>query len=281
MNLTSLALKESIESYFKEDDLDRNLFYINSLPKDEVQCQLKIKDDMVLAGLPWFVETFKIIGANFQNEEEILSNEGKAFKKKDKFQIEFSLPFNIALTGERIALNLLQKASSIATFTNQHVKKAKAFHVKILDTRKTTPGHRALEKYAVRVGGGFNHRLGQTDVWMIKDNHKNFFGGIKKAVEFFKSQQSFYAPIEVEIHDLKELKVAQELGIKHLMLDNFSPEQIKEAIGLKKEGVTFEASGGIHLANLDHYLISGLDAISIGRLTYGAPPVDISLKYNK
>lgn len=279
--LMNKALWKDLEYYFSEDDLSRNLHYTNSLPMDMVQCQLKIKDNMTLAGLPWFFETFKFLGADNLNWESFSKYEGKSFSKDEKFEIRFELPFALALTGERIALNLLQKASSIATYTSKYVEIAKESSVKILDTRKTTPGHRAIEKYAVRAGGAYNHRLGQTDVWMVKDNHKSFFGGVKEAVDFFKSQQGFYTPIEVEIHDLNELKSAFDLGIKHLMLDNFSPEQIKEAVAVKPDGVTYEASGGIRLETIENYLIEGLDAISIGALTYAAPAVDLSLKYNR
>jgi nicotinate-nucleotide pyrophosphorylase (carboxylating) len=131
----------------------------------------------------------------------------------------------------------------------------------------------------VRVGGGYNHRLGQTDLWMIKDNHKSCLGGLKGAFEFFQSQGTFYNNIIAEIHDLYELNEAISLEIKHVMLDNFSPDQIREAVKLKAAGMTYEVSGGICLETLKNYLIPGVDALSVGSLTYSAPRVDISLKY--
>jgi nicotinate-nucleotide pyrophosphorylase (carboxylating) len=268
-----------IAHFFEEDDLSRNIFYQEALPVDQVKCQLKIKSDLILSGLPWFEATFQYLDSSFKLDKDILSCEGKL--KKEGEILSFNLPFNIALNGERIALNLLSHGSSIATYTSLFVEKAKDSGIKILDTRKTTPGLRSLEKYSVRQGGGFNHRLGQTDLWMVKDNHKKFFGSLEQAVDFFKSIGSFYNDIEVEIHDLVELETALELGISHLMLDNFSPEDIEKAVLMKKDKVTFEVSGGITLESIDNYLISGVDAISIGRITYGAPPVDISLKYER
>jgi len=273
------ALLKTIQNFFEEDDLSRNLFYQNSLPTDEVLCSLKIKSPLILSGLPWFEASFQYLDESFKLPDGILNEEGKRKELGDILQ--FKLPFNIALNGERIALNLLSHGSAIATYTNEFVKKAESKNIKILDTRKTTPGLRSLEKYSVRLGGGVNHRLGQTDLWMVKDNHKTFFGGLEDAVSFFDSVGSFYNETEVEIHDIDELKKALNLGIRHLMLDNFQPDQIKEAVKIKKEGVTYEVSGGINLETIENYLIEGVDAISIGRITYGAPPVDISLKYER
>lgn len=275
--LNAVFIQELVTSYFKEDDFHTNFMYVSKLPADEVACSLKFKQDMVVAGLPFFVETFKYLCD--APLKELLCLEGREVKKGE--ELNFKLPFNVALTGERIALNLLQRASAIATFTKKFVDIAQTKNIKILDTRKTTPGHRALEKYAVNVGGGHNHRFGQMDVWMIKDNHKNFFGGLKEALAYFESMKTFYHPIVVEIHDLEELKLAIELGVRHLMLDNFSPEQISEAVKLKTKAQTYEVSGGISLDNLKNYLIEGVDAISSGSLTYNAPHVDISLKYNR
>ncbi|MGK0367717.1 MAG: nicotinate-nucleotide pyrophosphorylase (carboxylating) [Thermoproteota archaeon] len=271
-------LKDLFDYSFKEDDLNRNIYYINSLPKDAVACALKIKSDCVLSGLPFFFECFSYLGYPVESCEEIISKyEGKALESG--CEINFSLPFNIVLTGERIGLNLLQHASSIATHTNQFVKMAGSKGIKILDTRKTTPGLRNIEKYAVRTGGGFNHRYGQSDTWMVKDNHKSFFGGLDQAIKFFKEIGSFYNSMVVEIHSLIELKEAMELGVKHVMLDNFAPDDIREAVKIKNSEMTYEVSGGIRLDTLESFLIEGVDAISVGSITYAAPHVDISLKY--
>ncbi len=280
MDLTQISLKEDIAHYFKEDDLSRNLFYLEKLPEDEVDCNLFIKSDLVLAGLPWFQGTFEYLGEKGFASDALSQFEGKHLKKGSVIPLG-RLPFSKALTGERIALNLLQRASNIATFTSHFVEKAKNYNVKILDTRKTTPGLRSLEKYSVRIGGGFNHRLGQTDMWMIKDNHKTFFGGVSEAIAFFKEVGAFYTPIELEVHDEEEFHLALQEGVEHVMLDNFSPDQVRKVIQKKTPGMTIEISGGVTLDKLDSYLIPGVDAISVGALTYGAPAVDISFKYQR
>lgn len=271
--------KKQLEIFFEEDDLHKNAAYIHSLPKDKVLCKIKIKDNMILSGLPFFFEVFNYLSDEKIDYSEFLKFEGKEYLKSDLSEIHFELPFNIALTGERIALNLLQRSSSISTYTNQFVKKASG--VKVLDTRKTTPGLRFLEKYAVRQGGGFNHRFGQMDAWMIKDNHKKIFGGVDKAIEYFQNLNTFYQPIIVEIHDLDELKVCFDLGMTHFLLDNFSPSDIKKAVEVKKPGVTYEVSGGITIDSIESYCISGVDAISSGSITYNAPHVDLSLKFER
>lgn len=271
--------KKNFELYFEEDELSKNFSYLNSLPSDSVLCKIHLKDDLVLAGLPFFFESFNYLKPGVVEYDSLLLNEGKSFQKTAKEVIEFNLPFNIALSGERIALNLLQKTSSIATHVSKFNKLAG--DIKILDTRKTTPGLRFLEKYGVNIGGGNNHRFAQTDSWMVKDNHKNFFGGVAEAIKFFKDQNSFYTPIIVEIHDIAELEQVAGLGVKHFMLDNFTPSEIKSAVKLKTSEMTFEVSGGVTLANLSDYLVDGVDAISSGSLTYAAPPVDISLKFSR
>lgn len=276
--LFSQAIRADLERFLAEDDLSRNLFYTQALPEKNAKCSLYFKSDLVIAGLPWFFETFAVLGATVPSEL-IKEFEGQKVKAKDKVQIDFELPFAMALTGERVALNLLQQASSIATCTARFVEKAQTKGIAILDTRKTTPGLRSFEKYAVRVGGGCNHRLAQTDTWMVKDNHKTFFGGLREAIHFFKSMQTFYNAMVVEIHSLNELREAITLGVQHVMLDNFSPEQIKEAVKIKPNGMTYEVSGGVRLETLEQFLISGVDAISVGAITYDAPHVDISLKY--
>ncbi|MFP5386851.1 MAG: carboxylating nicotinate-nucleotide diphosphorylase [Bacteriovoracia bacterium] len=279
MDMSIRSLLPQIESWLLEDDLNRNFHYTRSLPKHPVSLELKIKSPLILAGTDYLAATFVQLGSesdfSFLNEFE--------GKNLDETTIVFpeALPFNIAVTGERLALNLVQHASSIATWTRKHVELASAKNIKILDTRKTTPGLRSLEKYAVRVGGGYNHRLGQTDSWMIKDNHKASLGGLKAAWDFFQEQGAFYNNIIVEIHSIEELKEAQKIGCVHVMLDNFSVDQVHEAVKLKKAGMTYEVSGGLNLQTLQNYLIEGVDSLSLGSLTYSAPRVDLSLKFKK
>ncbi len=270
------GLLPDVEKWLLEDDLNRNFHYLRSLPTHPVELTLKLKSPMIVAGTDYFGAVFSFLGSDVS---EVLELERKEFSGTEAYTFKTKIPFNVAVTGERLALNLLQHGSSIATWTKQFVNLAG--ETKILDTRKTTPGLRSLEKYSVRVGGGFNHRLGQTDLWMIKDNHKSCLGGLKGAFNFFQSQGTFYNNIIAEIHDLSELKDAIALGIKHVMLDNFSGDQIREAVKLKNSGMTFEVSGGIRLDTVKNYLIPGIDALSVGSLTYGAPRVDISLKYRQ
>lgn len=273
------SLLPSINQWLEEDDLTRNHHYTKTLPEVPVQLSLKVKSDLVLAGADYFVAVFAALGVDPKSLQFISEAEGKTFRPGDVLTAPAPVPFAIAVTAERLALNLLQHASSIATWTHEHVKLAEGSGIKILDTRKTTPGLRSLEKYAVRVGGGFNHRFGQADVWMIKDNHKSCLGGLKGAWEFFRSQGTFYNDIIAEIHDLQELKVAIDLGIPHVMLDNFSKEDIKRAVAMKTGTMTIEVSGGIKLATVNDYLIPGVDVLSIGGVIHSAPRVDLSLKY--
>ena len=278
MGLFESGLEADLARFFEEDDFQGNAYYLRELPGTPVDCELKIKTDLLLCGLPYFVAAFNFLGANL-NYESFKKYEGNTIAKGEI--IHFSLPFSIALTGERIALNLLQRASAVASHTNQFVNLAKPYNIRILDTRKTTPGLRSLEKYAVRVGGGFNHRFSQSDVWMIKDNHKSYFGGLEAAWNFFQKVQTQYQGIVVEIHSLDELKLAIKLGAKHMMLDNFSIDDIKKAIELKMKGMTIEVSGGVNLNNCQQYFINGVDAVSIGALTHSAPHVDLSMKIKR
>lgn len=275
MDMSIKSLLPQIQNWLEEDDLTRNFHYTRTLPKHPVKMQLKVKSPLVLAGTDYLAATFIQLGSSM--DFSFLSEwEGK---KLNETVIEFpeTMPFNLAVTGERLALNLVQHASSIATWTHKHVEIAK--NIKILDTRKTTPGLRSLEKYAVRVGGGFNHRLGQADTWMIKDNHKTSLGGLAGAWKFFQDQGAFYNNVVVEIHSIQELKEAISMGIKNIMLDNFSPDQVHEAVKLKAPGMTFEVSGGLNLSTIPKYLIDGVDALSLGSVTYSAPRVDLSLKF--
>lgn len=278
-DFTLSSLYPQIKTWLEEDDLARNFHYIRSLPKTDVKLYLKIKSSLVLAGADYFAATFSQLGAHEETFEFLRNWEGREFKAGEVIEVPTPMSFSTAITGERLALNLLQHASSIATWTKKHVELASKKNIKLLDTRKTTPGLRSLEKYAVRVGGGFNHRLGQTDSWMIKDNHKACLGGLEGAFKFFQEQGAFYNTIITEIHDLSELATAQRLGLRHLLLDNFSPEQIISAVALKTPGMTYEVSGGVRLENLTSYLIEGVDAISLGSLIYSAPRVDLSLKF--
>ena len=271
-----------MENFLREDGVSPDGIVHCSFPEKPVSCRLNIKSSLRLAGTPWFAATFNAIGKAVLSPDFFERWEGGDMEPGDG--IEFSLPFRQAILGERVALNLLRRASSVATITRKFVRLAAPKGIAILDTRKTTPGLRTLEKYAIRQGGAQNHRFHQGDMWMIKDNHKSFFGGIEGAVKFFQKLGSFYTPILMEIHDLDELDQALKIAkknrnLRHLMLDNFSPEQVAQALSLKTSDVTYEISGGISLENMAGYLQKGVDGISIGDLTAFPSAVDMSLKF--
>jgi len=189
-------------------------------------------------------------------------------------------PVRGILTAERTALNLFGRLSGIATFTNKFVEKIQGTNVKILDTRKTTPGLRFLEKYAVTVGGGHNHRFGLWDMVLIKENHIKAAGNIEtavsKCIEYIKTN-NLNLKIEVETTNLAEVKTALALPIDRIMLDNMSVEMIKEAVAIIKGAKEIEISGGVNLQNVRSYALPGVDFISIGGLTHSVPALDISL----
>lgn len=184
---------------------------------------------------------------------------------------------HVILTGERLALNLLQHMSGIATLTSSYARLAEGTKAHVVDTRKTLPGLRMLEKYAIRVGGGRNHRMGLYDAVMIKDNHIKVAGGIKEAVRMTRNEISHTVKIEVETETLDQVKEALEAGADIIMLDNMSIEMIKEAVALIGGRAIVEASGGVTKERLPAIAKAGVDIISIGALTNSAPILDISL----
>lgn len=182
------------------------------------------------------------------------------------------------LQGERVVLNLIQRMSGIATFTHEIVTRTKGTKAKVCDTRKTTPGLRMLEKYAVQTGGGVNHRRGLYDAIMLKDNHIAFAGGIKQAVAKAKAFVGHTVKVEVEIETKAQLEEAIEAQADIIMFDNRTPEEIKDWFTLVPPHITTEASGGIHLGNIREYAESGVDYISLGALTHSVKALDISAK---
>ena len=182
------------------------------------------------------------------------------------------------LAAERTALNFLQHMSGIATQTAQFVEKVRAYPVKILDTRKTTPGLRILEKYAVTVGGGFNHRFGLYDAVLIKENHISAVGGVKKAISLARNSSGEKIKVEVETENVEQVKEALEAGADIIMLDNMSLESIKEAVEVVNKRVVLEASGGVRLHNVEEIAKTGVDLISTSTLTQSALSLDVSLE---
>lgn len=273
-------LSSQLADFLVEDGLDQSQFLLLNHPKNFVNTQIKWKSNLIVAGMPLVCSYLKqYCKIESEDLQKFMNLEGKWMSAGSISNIE--LPFASFIFLERTMLNLLHRLSSIATTTQEFVKRAKPIGIEILDTRKTTPGIRSFERYAVCVGGGKNHRNNFTDSVMIKDNQKSFFGGLKNAWDYYQKNKSFYQPIIVEIHNLNEFVVAKNLGVKHVMLDNFSPVQIKEVVKLKNKDMTIELSGGINLENLEQYLITGVDAISLSTITFWPSKVDVSWKVIK
>lgn len=271
------GLNEQLMSYIKEDGLER-LLYVNSKHSNSiVETYINWKSNVVVSGMPLIVQLLEIYFKSDSNDHrKLLELEGKKVVSGEKTRI--ALPFNLFLTLERTVLNLLHRLCSVSTTTSLFAEKARAKKIAILDTRKTTPGLRSLERYAVSVGGGRSHRQDFADCLMIKDNQKAFFGNLKSAWEFYQNNKGFYQPVIVEIHNMNEYQEAISLGVKNVMLDNFSPDLIRQAVNLKPKNMTIELSGGINLQNIEQYLIEGVDAISLGCITFWPERVDISWK---
>ncbi len=218
---------------------------------------------------------FKRLDSNILFQEKI--KEGEKVPPQ-KVLAEITGSASVLLKGERVALNFLQRLSGIATITSRYCQEVKDFPVQILDTRKTTPGIRILEKYAVRVGGGHNHRFGLYDAVLIKDNHLAVAGGIKAAVVAVRAQISPTLKIEVEVENLSQLQEALEMKVDIIMLDNMNLEMMKEAVKIAKGKVLIEASGGITLEKLKEVAQTGVDFISIGALTHSVKALDMSME---
>ena len=235
------------------------------------------KGNFVLAGLPFSREVFQILDPSISFK--MFYNEGVNVIKGDVVA-EVHGKTRAILSGERVSLNILQRLSGIATLTSMYVDRIKGLKTKIVDTRKTTPCQRFMEKYAVRMGGGGNHRFGLFDGILIKDNHIEAVGSIKEAVKLAKSSYRL-AKIEVEVENLYDLKEAIKAGADIVMLDNMSVSDIKEAVKISNGRVLLEASGGVKLENVRDIAEAGVDLISVGALTHSAVAVDISLKIVK
>ena len=228
----------------------------------------------VLAGLPVAAEVFRRVDRGIRFEE--LAQDGEPVASGDVVA-RLSGPLRGILTGERVALNFLGRLSGIATLTAEFVTAVAPYRAVILDTRKTTPGWRLLEKYAVRCGGGRNHRLGLYDMVLIKDNHIAACGSLSEAVRRVRAA-GVKVPIEVEVKDLDELAEALSLGVDRILLDNMDLEELREAVRLAGGKVPLEASGGVTLENVAEVAACGVEFISVGAITHSAPALDLSLE---
>lgn len=228
----------------------------------------------IIAGLPLAARVFELLDPDASFLAHV--PEG-AMVSRGRRLAEVRGDARALLKGERVALNLLQRLSGIATLTRRYVTRVEGTKAKLRDTRKTAPGLRLLERYAVRMGGGANHRMGLYDAVLIKENHSDLVGGVGEAVRRARRVYGHSQPIQVEVRDEAELRAALEAGADALLLDNLPPEQVKLAVEVVSGRAWVEASGGIRIENVRAYAETGVDYISIGALTHSAPAADISL----
>ncbi len=267
-DLILLALKEDITS----EDITTN----SVMPRFQLgEVELICKQDGIVAGLFVFKRVFELLDSDVQ--VEFLVSDGEKVKNGQKIG-SVKGDIRVLLSGERTALNYLQRMSGIATYTNRVVELLKGSKTKLLDTRKTTPNMRIFEKYAVKVGGGCNHRYNLSDGILLKDNHIGAAGSVKKAVEMAKEYAPFVRKIEVEVENLDMLKEALEAGADIIMLDNMSVEDMKTAAQLCRGKAETECSGNVTEENIAKLTDIGVDYISSGALTHSAPILDLSLK---
>ena len=275
-------LNELIKNALQEDVGDGDHSTLSCIPPEaKGKAVLKIKQDGTLAGVAVAEKIFHFVEPSAQIN--IFKNDGDEMKAgENAFEVQASV--HTILTCERLVLNCMQRMSGIATLTKTYTDKLKGFKTKLLDTRKTTPNFRLLEKEAVRIGGGTNHRFGLYDMIMLKDNHIDYCGGIEKAIEKSYHYIQTKKPglkIEIETRNLDDVKKVNETGkgkVFRIMLDNFTPAQITEALKIINGHFETEASGGINLDNIQSYAATGVDYISAGGIIHQAKSVDLSLK---
>lgn len=280
MKTKDQLIDELLDLAFAEDLGDGDHTTLSTIPADAIgKSQLIIKEDGVLAGVDIARKVLAKVDPDIKMTVSI--NDGEKVKKGDiAFVAEGSV--RSLLIAERTMLNIMQRMSGVATMTRIYQDELEGLHTRVLDTRKTTPGMRMLEKDAVRIGGGTNHRIGLFDMILIKDNHIDFAGGIEKAIsraqEYCKSNNKDLK-IEVEVRSLEDIrKVLAHGGVDRIMFDNFTPELTREAVKLVNGRFETESSGGITLQNLRQYGEAGVDFISVGALTHSVKGLDMSFK---
>jgi len=260
-----------------EEDLGGGDLTTDAIMHPEIRgkAALEARQPMVLAGLPVFRRVFQILCLEIEFENFFEDSHLVSPGEKICF---LSGPLSAILKAERTALNFIQRMSGIATLTKSYVDKVGTLKVKVLDTRKTAPGLRLLDKYAVRMGGGFNHRLGLYDGILIKDNHIMAAGSIAKAIDLARENAPHTLKVEVEVEDLSGVEEAIQTGADTILLDNMSPDEMRKAVQLSDGRVTIEASGNVNLDNIREIAQTGVDLISVGALTHSASAVDLSLE---
>ena len=273
-------LTHLIEHALQEDIGDGDHTTLSCIPVDaKGKAVLKVKQEGILAGVDVAIAIFRYREPGCLIKVHI---EDGTFVNTGEIAFEVEASIHTILQCERVVLNTMQRMSGIATLTHQYVEIVKAYPVKLLDTRKTTPGFRLLEKEAVRIGGGFNHRFALYDQILIKDNHIDFCGGINQALDSAYRYVQNSKPglkIEIETRNLSEVgQVLKNGKADRIMLDNFTPEKLKQAVDLIQKKCETEASGGINLGNIVDYAATGVDFISVGALIHQATGMDLSLK---
>ena len=266
--LIRMALEEDITS----EDITTNSVMRE---KQRGEVQLLCKETGIIAGIWVFERVFTLLDEN--TETEFYVKDGDKVEKGQLLGIVRG-DIRVLLSGERTALNYLQRMSGIATYTRQIADLLKGSKTKLLDTRKTTPNMRIFEKYAVKTGGGYNHRYNLSDGILLKDNHIGAAGSVKKAVEMAREYAPFVRKIEVETENLDMVKEALEAGADIIMLDNMTPEMMKEAVALIDGRAQTECSGNVTKENIENLVSIGVDYISSGALTHSVPILDLSLK---
>jgi nicotinate-nucleotide pyrophosphorylase (carboxylating) len=275
-----MDLKSFIRASLQEDIGQGDHTSLSSIPAGATgQAELLVKDEGVIAGISLAKDIFFELDPTL--EFTPLLSDGTTVKYGDKAFIISGSDRSI-LTGERLVLNCMQRMSGIATTTRKYVDKLQGLHTKVLDTRKTTPLMRELEKWAVRIGGGHNHRMGLYDMILVKDNHVDYAGGIAEAIKRvndYRSRNHLNIPFEIETRNLEEVSQVLECGgVDRIMLDNFSVPMMKEAVMLISGRFETEASGGINLETVREIAETGVDYVSVGALTHSVKSLDLSLK---
>lgn len=275
MNLTKKYINSLIETALTEDInyIDVTTDYLIDL-NSQSTALLVSKDEGILSGLDIALQVFQYLDKNIKYETYF--KDGQQIKNKDLIA-KISGPTTALLKGERTALNILQHTSGISTKTSKFVKIAKPYGVTITDTRKTLPGLRPLQKYAVKIGGAKNHRFNLSDAAMIKDNHISAYGSISNAISALRTQIGHMTKIEIEVKNLKELKQAIEAKADIIMLDNMDTDTIKKAVDINNNQTILEASGNITLDNIEQIAKTGVNIISLGCLTHSNKAFDISI----
>ena len=266
--LILLALKEDITS---EDITTNAVMREKKMGEVELLC----KQTGVIAGLDVFARVFQLLDPD--TEIEFYAKDGDRVEKGQLLGLVKG-DIRVLLSGERTALNYLQRMSGIATYTREIAELLKGSKTKLLDTRKTTPNMRIFEKYAVKAGGGYNHRYNLSDGILLKDNHISAAGGVKNAIEMAKEYAPFVRKIEIETENLNMVKEAVEAGADIIMLDNMTPEEMQEAVAFIDGRAQTECSGNVTRENIEKVISVGVDYISSGALTHSAPILDLSLK---